>query len=183
MRRLELDEKIAAQIAGEKAQLEMLRYQLNPHFLFNALNSIYGLVYPHSKPAGELVRRLSEFCRGTLTRTRHQWRSLAEECAMLRTYLDIEQARCRERLVMNSPSIPRSVICAYRRFCFCRSWTTRSNTAAPPAPMCVRSALPRNAPTMAPSPSRSPTRARGWRRPIRAPRPRPASAWKISARA
>lgn len=100
LRRLELDEKIAAQIAEEKAQLEMLRYQLNPHFLFNALNSIYGLVYPHSKPAGELVRRLAEFCRGTLTRTDDQWHSLAEECAMLRTYLDIEQARWRERLVI-----------------------------------------------------------------------------------
>jgi hypothetical protein len=37
-----------AQLAEEKARLESLRYQLNPHFLFNALNSIYGLVYPHS---------------------------------------------------------------------------------------------------------------------------------------
>ncbi len=100
LRRLELDEKIAAQLAEEKAQLEMLRYQLNPHFLFNALNSIYGLVYPHSKPAGELVRRLAEFCRGTLTRTDDQWHSLAGESAMLRTYLDIEQARWRERLVV-----------------------------------------------------------------------------------
>ena len=99
-RRLELDGKIAAQIAEEKAQLEMLRYQLNPHFLFNALNSIYGFVYPHSKPAGELVRRLAEFCRGTLTRTDDQRHSLAGECAMLRTYRDIEQARWRERLVI-----------------------------------------------------------------------------------
>jgi len=100
LRRLELDGKIAAQIAEEKAQLEMLRYQLNPHFLFNALNSIYGLVYPHSKPAGELVRRLAEFCRSTLTRTGDPWHTLAEECAMLRTYLDIEQARWRDRLTV-----------------------------------------------------------------------------------
>jgi LytS/YehU family sensor histidine kinase len=78
----------------------MLRYQLNPHFLFNALNSIYGLVYPHSRPAGDLVRRLADFCHSTLTRTDDQWHSLADECAMLRTYLDIEQARWRERLVV-----------------------------------------------------------------------------------
>lgn len=100
LRRLELDEKILAQLSEEKARLEMLRYQLNPHFLFNALNSIYGLVYPHSRPAGDLVRRLADFCRSTLTRTDDQWHSLADECAMLRTYLDIEQARWRERLVV-----------------------------------------------------------------------------------
>ena len=100
LRRLELDEKILAQLSEEKARLEMLRYQLNPHFLFNALNSIYGLVYPHSRSAGELVRRLADFCRSTLTRTDDQWHSLEDECAMLRTYLDIEQARWRERLVI-----------------------------------------------------------------------------------
>jgi hypothetical protein len=98
LRQHEAGEKIAAQIAEERAQLEMLRYQLNPHFLFNALNSVYGLVFPHSRPAGELVRRLAEFYRGTLTRTANQWHSLGEETAMLRTYLDIEQARWRDRL-------------------------------------------------------------------------------------
>lgn len=100
LRRLELDEKIVAQLSEEKARLELLRYQLNPHFLFNALNSIYGLVLPHSRPAGDLVRRLADFCRGTLTRPSDQWQTLGEELAMLRTYLDIEQARWRERLVI-----------------------------------------------------------------------------------
>ena len=100
LRQLELDEKIAARLAEEKAQLEMLRYQLNPHFLFNALNSIYGLVYPHAPSAGDLVRQLADFCRGTLTRRGDQWQTLGQELGMLRTYLDIEQARWRDRLVI-----------------------------------------------------------------------------------
>ena len=91
---------LAAQLAEEKTRLELLRYQLNPHFLFNALNSIYGLVYPHSRTAGEQVRRLADFCRTTFTRDGNQWRRLGEELAMLRLYLDIEQARWRDRLVI-----------------------------------------------------------------------------------
>lgn len=98
LRQLELNEKIAAQISEERAQLEMLRYQLNPHFLFNTLNSVYGLVFPHSRAAGDLVRRLAEFYRGTLNRTDDQWHSLGTEMTTLRTYLDIEQARWRDRL-------------------------------------------------------------------------------------
>ncbi len=106
LRRLELDEKIAAQLAEERARLEMLRYQLNPHFLFNALNSLYGLVYPHSRPAGDLVRQLAEFCRTTFTRAADQWQSVAEEVAMLRAYLAIEQARWRERLAVTVEADP-----------------------------------------------------------------------------
>lgn len=98
------NDKQSAQISEEKTRLELLRYQLNPHFLFNALNSIYGLVYPHSKPAGDLVRRLADFCRSTFTRDGDQWRPLSEELAMLRIYLDIEQARWRERLVIEIAS-------------------------------------------------------------------------------
>jgi sensor histidine kinase YesM len=90
----------AAELAEEQARLESLRYQLNPHFLFNALNSIYGLVLPHSAPAADLVRRLADFCRDTLTRPSGQWQPLGDELAMIRNYLGIEQARWRDRLVL-----------------------------------------------------------------------------------
>jgi signal transduction histidine kinase len=103
--RLQRD-SLASQLAEEKARLELLRYQLNPHFLFNALNSIYGLVYPHSRAAGELVRRLADFCRGTFAQRGNQWRSLGEELDMLRNYLDIEQARWREQLVVEISAAP-----------------------------------------------------------------------------
>jgi hypothetical protein len=66
LRPLEVDEKIAAQLAEEKAQLEVLRYQLNPHFLYNSLNSVYGLLFDNARAAGEMVLRLAEFCRATL---------------------------------------------------------------------------------------------------------------------
>lgn len=92
---------IGARHAEEKARLELLRYQLNPHFLFNALNSIYGLVYPHSRSAGDLVRRLADFCRSSFMHDGDRPRTLGEEIAMLRSYLDIEQVRWRERLVIS----------------------------------------------------------------------------------
>lgn len=98
LRRLEMDEKISARLAEEKARLEVLRYQLNPHFLFNSLNSIYTLVWSHSRPAGDLVRKLAEFCRMTLTRSGAETATLAEEFAMLRAYLDLEQIRWQENL-------------------------------------------------------------------------------------
>ncbi len=98
LNRLELDEKISARLAEEKARLEVLRYQLNPHFLFNSLNSIYTLVWSHSRPAGDLVRRLAEFCRMTLTRGPSETATLAEEFTMLRAYLDLERSRWQEQL-------------------------------------------------------------------------------------
>jgi signal transduction histidine kinase len=98
LNRLELDEKISARLAEEKARLEVLRYQLNPHFLFNSLNSIYTLVWSHSRPAGDLVRRLAEFCRMTLTRGPSETATLAEEFTMLRAYLDLERSRWQEHL-------------------------------------------------------------------------------------
>src|SRR5690606_22522465 len=70
----------------------------NPHFLFNSLNSIYTLVWSHSRPAGDLVRRLAEFCRMTLTRRNAETATLAEEFTMLRAYLDLEQLRWGENL-------------------------------------------------------------------------------------
>jgi len=98
LHRVDQDEKLAARLAEEKAQLELLRYQLNPHFLYNSLNSIRALVFTNAEAAGEMVTRLSEFCRWTLTRGADGVTTVAEEVEMLQSYLDIERARWQEGL-------------------------------------------------------------------------------------
>jgi len=96
---LELDEKISARLAAEKAQLDVLRYQLNPHFLFNSLTSIRSQIPPTQGSARDTLDRLADFCRLTLTGRKAEERTtVGEEIAMLRAYLDIEQTRMGELL-------------------------------------------------------------------------------------
>lgn len=98
LRQLEVDAKIAAQLGEEKARLEVLRYQLNPHFLYNSLNSIYGLLHENARDAGEMVLRLSDFCRATLTSAPDDLPTLGAELDALRSYLDVEKVRWGEKL-------------------------------------------------------------------------------------
>lgn len=83
---------------SKDAELYKLRQQLNPHFLFNSLNSINALI--HSKPdqARKMVQQLSEFLRGTLKREEYQLITLEEEFQYLKLYLDIEKVRFGHRL-------------------------------------------------------------------------------------
>lgn len=99
LHKLELDEKITARLAVEKAQLDVLRYQLNPHFLFNSLTSIRSQIPPGQGSARETVDRLADFCRLTLQGDRAEENTtIGEEISMLRAYLDIEQTRLGELL-------------------------------------------------------------------------------------
>ncbi len=98
LRQLEFDEKVAAQLGEEKARLEVLRYQLNPHFLYNSLNSIYGLLFESARDAGEMVLRLSDFCRATLTSAPDDLPTLGAEIEALRSYLEVEKVRWGEKL-------------------------------------------------------------------------------------
>lgn len=98
LRQLEFDAKVAAQLGEEKARLEVLRYQLNPHFLYNSLNSIYGLLFESARDAGEMVLRLSDFCRATLTSAPDDLPTLGAEVDALRSYLDVEKVRWGENL-------------------------------------------------------------------------------------
>ncbi|WP_407353634.1 sensor histidine kinase [Luteimonas sp. R10] len=89
----------AARDTAQQAQLLALRLQINPHFLFNTLNTLAGLVVLDRKEESErIVLNLSRFLRHTLTRTPSQFVVLADEIDMLRIYLDIEIARFRDRL-------------------------------------------------------------------------------------
>ncbi len=89
--------KVAAM--AHEAQLKMLRYQLNPHFLFNTLNAISTLILDqNTELANAMVTRLSRFLRHTLDSDPMQRVTVEEEVAALKLYLDIEKVRFDNRL-------------------------------------------------------------------------------------
>ena len=91
-----------AETIAQEAQLKMLRYQLNPHFLFNTLNAIASLVEgKHSANANTMIVQLSNFLRYSLENDPVNRVSLAQELAALKLYLNIEQTRFGERLKLN----------------------------------------------------------------------------------
>jgi sensor histidine kinase YesM len=90
-------ERLEAQATS--AQLAMLRYQLNPHFLFNTLNSISTLVLlKQTEPANAMLTRLSSFLRHTLVTQPGGKVTIAQEVETLQLYLSIERMRFEERL-------------------------------------------------------------------------------------
>ena len=80
------------------AQLDALKMQLNPHFLFNTLNSVSSLMYHDVDAADAMLTRLSDFLRLTLDRPIAPEIPLSEELDFVRRYLEIEQIRFEERL-------------------------------------------------------------------------------------
>ncbi len=94
------------------AQLAMLRYQINPHFLFNTLNSISTLVMlKQTEAANAMLSRLSAFLRYTLVNEPTAMVTLAQEMDTLRLYLDIEKMRFEERLRTRFDIDPRTESC------------------------------------------------------------------------
>jgi hypothetical protein len=90
--------KADAEKLTRDAELYKLRQQLQPHFLFNSLNSINALIGARPQEARRMVQQLSDFLRGTLKREEHQWIELQEEMQHLQLYLDIEKVRFGNRL-------------------------------------------------------------------------------------
>lgn len=87
------------EMQATSAQLAMLRYQLNPHFLFNTLNSISTLVLTQqTEPANAMLTRLSGFLRHTLVTEPGGRVTVAQEVETLKLYLAIEHMRFEERL-------------------------------------------------------------------------------------
>jgi len=88
-----------AETAAHAAQVRALRYQVNPHFLFNTLNSLSSLIIAgRAEEAESMVLKLSTFFRSSLTLDATADISLAEEIALQRLYLDIEKVRFPRRL-------------------------------------------------------------------------------------
>jgi two-component system, LytTR family, sensor kinase len=83
---------------AREAELSNLRQQLQPHFLFNSLNSISALVNSEPEQARKMIQQLSDFLRGTVKKDDRQFVSLEEELQHLQLYLDIEKVRFGHRL-------------------------------------------------------------------------------------
>ncbi|GAB6146508.1 ATP-binding protein [Desulfocicer niacini] len=90
--------KIEARLQAQQTALEMLRFQLNPHFLFNALASIRGALLRHPETARGMVTALSEFCRLSLAYGMESFVPLERETVLVRHYLEIEKARQGDRM-------------------------------------------------------------------------------------
>jgi hypothetical protein len=87
---------------ARQARLKVLRYQLNPHFMFNTLNALNSLIVSRKGLAAEdLIQQLSAFLRHSLKNQDDQWVPLREELQALEAYLAIQQVRFGERLVLD----------------------------------------------------------------------------------
>ena len=94
----ERENALASAALADRAQLEMLRYQINPHFLFNSLNSIRASIDEDADRARRMVTQLSEFLRYSLLHHGAAEVALGEEVEAVRNYLAIEKTRFEERL-------------------------------------------------------------------------------------
>lgn len=86
------------QIQIMETQLQAIRMQLQPHFLFNTLNSISELMHENVQAAEQMLKRLEDFLRLTLRNDAKQELTLREEIEFLRCYLEIQQMRFQDRL-------------------------------------------------------------------------------------
>jgi len=99
MLQIEKQNVLKANAVAHQAQLKMLRYQLNPHFLFNTLNAISTLILiEENKTANTMVTKLSEFLRYSLDKDPMKKVTLESEMQALQLYLAIEKVRFEDRL-------------------------------------------------------------------------------------
>ncbi|MBZ5580707.1 MAG: histidine kinase [Acidobacteriia bacterium] len=87
-----------ARTLAREAELQALRMQINPHFLFNSLHSIAALATQDGRRAREMCIRLADFLRNALALSGRETISLSEELALAKSYLDVEHVRFGERL-------------------------------------------------------------------------------------
>jgi two-component system, LytTR family, sensor kinase len=104
--RRDLKRRADAEREKKDAELTMLRQQIQPHFLFNSLNSVSALIPADPAMAGTMIHKLSAFFRGTLQSKNEALVSLSEELAHVQLYLDIEKVRFGDRLCTAINSAP-----------------------------------------------------------------------------
>ena len=123
---------LAAQLAT--AQMNALKMQLHPHFLFNTLNAITSLIHTDPEAADRMTTRLGDMLRTTLDLEGVQEVTLAQELDMLSDYLEICAMRFSDRLQSNSTWTTRPKAEWCRRSCCSRSWRMPWSTAWLPGP-------------------------------------------------
>jgi len=86
----------------KQAELDLLKSQLNPHFLFNSLNSVSSLTITSPGQAREMINKLSDFLRYSLRNNNEKLLTLKEEVVNLKRYIDIEKVRFGDKLIFSS---------------------------------------------------------------------------------
>ncbi|HEV7380459.1 MAG TPA: histidine kinase [Dyadobacter sp.] len=102
-------EKIMLRMSMREAEAKVLRSQLNPHFTFNALNSIRALVYEDPAKAQVSITQLSNILRNSLLADRRKTVDLQEELRTVEDYLELEKVRYEERLKYTINANPQSI--------------------------------------------------------------------------
>jgi signal transduction histidine kinase len=90
--------RVEAQKSSMLAKIQALHAQIEPHFLFNSLANVAGLLERDPRTAGAALTELVSFLRGTLDSTRTEWTTVASEVALLRAYLNVMKVRLGKRL-------------------------------------------------------------------------------------
>lgn len=108
----ERENRQKAESLAQQARWMMLRYQVNPHFLFNALNTIRALIGEDDQKARHVVTELSGYFRSSLARDQATLVSLDAEIKAVRSYLEIQQIRFSEKLKYVIELDPQSLPCA-----------------------------------------------------------------------
>jgi sensor histidine kinase YesM len=93
-------EKVAKELSlhASRSELKALRAQINPHFLFNALNAIASLIHKDPVRADQTVEQLAEVFRYTLRGSESEWALLEDEIEFVSSYLEVERSRFGQRL-------------------------------------------------------------------------------------
>jgi len=98
-----LSEKVKAEerlrTLVKESELNMLKAQINPHFLFNSLNSVSSLIMSNPEEAQEMIHKLSDFIRYSLKHRENEYVTLKEEIRRMQDYLAIEKVRFGDKLI------------------------------------------------------------------------------------
>ncbi len=98
----QIKKEAALQTLLKQTSLDMLMFQINPHFLFNSLNSISALTITSPSMAREMVIKLADFFRASLNKENSEFQTLKDELAQMNLYLEIEKVRFESRLIIKN---------------------------------------------------------------------------------